>query len=487
MATDPPTPVPAVLVVWPPEEKVKVIGSLSRPEVIGAGVAMLAVVAGIAAGRVVVAGIATVPVLGWTFARHHGVAVRTRVTTRLAWLTRRKRVWSLPIRARTGVPPCLRGVRLVLGTDAGSDEPVVGVVAAPGGAYSVVFAVDGPSLAFLPATDQSARFAGWGAVLGSLCAADDTALTPDRVAWIDIHRAGDPAVFVAYHHTRGVTGPATSDYHTYLHGRDTTGNDHHVVVAVTMTRARHLRQARHYGFTGTTDQIMMAATRSVATDLAHQLGAVGYRCGPFLTPAELGRVIVEAGDPFAPRADERTTRERFAIPERAGPEQVTVERHYVAIDGAYHRVFALAWPKTAVGEDWLWKPLGVTGPKIVTTVFEPIPAYRATATRDALTARAASNNQIASTRGRVRTVDRRKADALTAAERKVSDGHHELDGYALIVITAPTVDELARRCQALRQKLHEAGRAGLRELTGAHDVGWAAALPLGLYVAPTVE
>lgn len=39
----------------------------------------------------------------------------------------------------------------------------------------------------------------------------------------------------------------------------------------------------------------------------------------------------------------------------------------------------------------------------------------------------------------------------------------------------------------LRQKLRETGRAGVRELTGQHDAGFAAALPLGMFVKPSVE
>ena len=488
MTTDQTAPTAAPSVSWPPEEKVKLVGSLSRPEVIGAGVAMVIVVAGIAAGSVLVAAVATLPVLAWTFATHHGTPVRTRITARMRWVARRDRVWSIPIRGRSGIAPCLRGVRLLLATDTGgTHQSVAGVIAGPGGSYTVVFPVEGSSLAFLPAGEQTTRFAGWGAVLGSLCTADDSVVVPDRVAWVDVHRAGDPGAFVAYHQIHGVVGPSTGEYAAYLAGADVTGSTHRVLVAVTLVRARQLKRARRNGHTGTAQQIMITAAIHTGEDLARQLAAAGYHCGLLLTPADLGRVIVEAGDPFAPRYGQPTTLERFALAERYGPEQVDVDRHHVAIDGAYHRVFAVAWPKIPVGEDWLWKPLGTAGPKIVTTVCEPIPAYRATAMRDALTTRATSNNRIAATRGRVRTVDTRKAAALAAAERKVSDGHHELDGYALIVITAATVEELGRRCQLLRQTLHEAGRAGVRELTGTHDVGWAAALPLGIHVAPSVE
>lgn len=136
----------------------------------------------------------------------------------------------------------------------------------------------------------------------------------------------------------------------------------------------------------------------------------------------------------------------------------------------------------------MWKPLGMDGPKVVTVVFEPIAPSRADARREALTTRAASNNtMVAISRGRVRTTDRRKTQALQSAEQAVAAGHQELDGYGLIVMSARTPQDLDQRCQLMRQKLRETGRAGLRELTGLHDDGFAAALPLGVYLKPSVE
>ena len=138
--------------------------------------------------------------------------------------------------------------------------------------------------------------------------------------------------------------------------------------------------------------------------------------------------------------------------------------------------------------NWLWRPLGIDGPKVVTVVFEPIAPSTADSRREALTTRAESNNTIVGLkRGRVRTTDRRKTDALQAAEQAVDAGHQELDGYALVVISGRTPDEVSRRCQQLRQTLREAGRAGVRELTGQHDFGFVAALPLGVRVKPAVE
>jgi hypothetical protein len=475
-------------VVWPPEEKVALVGRWSRSEVIGIAVTVLYVFG----GAVVTAPwwfySGAVLLLGWTFAPRRGVKVRSRVAARVAWVSRRDKVWSAPIRGSGGVPRCLRGVRFVLGD--GRDGTVAGVVEAPGGAYTVVFeAWTTDPLAFLPPAAQSQRLGRWGAVLGSLCSDPGDEVSPTRVAWVDVHRASDPAAFTAHHARHGVAGSASVDYAAHVANAGSVASAHVVLIAVTITRPSRWRQVRGEGFTGSPAEMMRSAAIVCGQRFAASMTVNGFRCGPLLNPAQLARVVVAAGDPFELRDSVLSSRERFGAPERTGPDLLDAsDRSRVAIDGALHRVFALRWPQIPVDVDWLWRPLGVDGPKIVTCVFEPIPVWRADARRDSLRNRARNNNRItAARRGAVRTVDQAKVDALIAAERDVAAGERELDGYALIVVTGRTPHDLAQRCTELRDLLHTPGRAGLRELVGLHDVGWAAALPLGIGVAAATE
>ena len=474
-------------VLWPPDEKVKLIGALSRPQVLGVGAAFGVFGAGIAVDQPIGAGIAAIPVLLWTMLSWRGTPIRMRVVDRARWLARRDRVWSATTRGALAPPTCLRGITLHLATDT-EHEGAIGVVEAPGGAYTVVIPADCPSLAFLPSAGQAERFDSWGDLLGGLCLEPGAALTAERIGWTDIHRASDPTALVRHHRELGVDGPASGDYVQYLSGFGAISSSHHVLLAVTITRAGRLRVARQQGFTGGPGEVMLAAAVAAGRQVSQELTRRGFATASMLSPAELGRMIVEAGDPFEARREDPTGRERFAMPERSGPNQVTVDRHQLAIDGAYHRVFSISWPRAKVDSDWLWKPLGMEGPKVVTVVFEPIAPSQADARREALTTRAASNNTIvAMNRGRVRTTDKRKTQALQSAEQAVAAGHQELDGYGLIVISARTPQDLNRRCQMLRQKLRESGRSGVRELTGQHDFGFIAALPLGVYVNPSVE
>ena len=70
----------------------------------------------------------------------------------------------------------------------------------------------------------------------------------------------------------------------------------------------------------------------------------------------------------------------------------------VIVDRAYHRAFAVQWPSVAVHASWLWKPLAVDGPKLVTTVFEPVPPSRADRQRDSRRSIGSRNNASAAQR-----------------------------------------------------------------------------------------
>ena len=474
-------------VLWPPDEKVKLIGALSRPQVLGVGIAFGVFGAGIATDQPVAAGIAAVPVLLWTMLSWRGQPIRTRVNSWVRWLVRSHSARSGTDAGERAARSGLHGITIHLAHNP-DGHAAVGVIEAAGGAYTVVLPVDCSSLAFLPSSGQAERFDSWGDLLGGLCVEPGSSLTAERIAWSDVHRASDPTALARYHCERGVDGAASSDYAQYVSGFGAISSSHRVLVAVTITRARSLRLARQQSFTGTPSDIMQAAAIAVGRQVSHELTQRGFDVAAMLSPADIGRVIVEVSDPFQQRGEHASAHARFSLPELTGANHITVERHQLIVDGAHHRVFSIVWPRTKVAADWLWKPLGMDGPKVFTVVFEPIAPSRADARREALTTRAASNNtMVAISRGRVRTTDRRKTQALQSAEQAVAAGHQELDGYGLVVVSARTPEELNKRCETLRQKLRETGRAGVRELTGQHDIGFAAALPLGIFAKPTVE
>ena len=149
------------------------------------------------------------------------------------------------------------------------------------------------------------------------------------------------------------------------------------MVWATVTQAGRFRLAKRAGMRGSVTDVMHGAAVTAGTTLRGELADRGFTVGPLMSPVDIGRLVTHGMDPYRP-LEPRTGRERFALAERTIPEsQVTVQRDAVMVDRAYHRAFAVEWPSVAVHASWLWKPLAVDGPKVVTTVFEPVPPSRA--------------------------------------------------------------------------------------------------------------
>lgn len=470
-------------VEFPPVERVNLYGSLSRGELVGAAAATMTFGAGIAIGYLVESAVIAVLALVWTFTPTRRRPWRVLVPAWLRWRMRRDRIWTAPLRGTAPAPGFLRGVEIQLATGEHAAEPAGVVVNRR--AYTVMFVVDRAALTFAAESTQAQALAGWGEVLGALCVERHTELTAERVGWTDIHRAADPAALVRYHETHGVPGPGSDDYAEHVSTFGSLAAAHEVIVWATVTQAGRFRLARRAGLRGSPGEVMRVAAVRAGEALRGELADRGFAVGPLLTPAEIGRLLVNAMDPYRP-TEPTSDRERFALAERTIPDsQVTVERDLVMIDRALHRVFVAGWPTVPVDGSWLWKPLSVEGPKIITAVFEPVPPSRADRQRDSRRSIGSRNNAAAASEGdgHVRVKNLKKVDALRRAERAVSEGHAELDCYLLIVVSATSRNELELRCNTLRRRLRECGHASVRELSGAHDWGFTAALPLGAHVA----
>jgi hypothetical protein len=123
------------------------------------------------------------------------------------------------------------------------------------------------------------------------------------------------------------------------------------------------------------------------------------------------------------------------------------------------------------------------GPKFTTVVFEPIPPSRSVRRLSTEMARSSSNNEVQARRkGRVTAKGDAQLAALKAREVELINGHAEMDTYAVIVVSARTEEELDERSMALERAAQRCGGARVRALDTQHDLGWAAALPIGLRV-----
>lgn len=467
---------------FPPAERVNLVGNLTRGELIGAGTATGIFGVGIMTGRLIAATAVAAVIVAWTFTPTRRRPFRIIVPAALRWRLRRDRRWSAVESHSTRLPGFLSHIAVELADTTGADP--IGVVVNRR-SFTVMFTVRRAALTYVSDDERGQVMASWGEVLGGLCVERGTELVAERVGWTDVHHAADPSALQRYHHSRGVDGPASEDYAEYLSRFGTLAAEHDVVVWATVTQAGRFRLAKRMGMSGSVTEVMHHAAIAAGRALRSELTMRGFTAGELMSPADISRMISHALDPYRP-IEQRSERERFGLPDRVGPDSsVTVERDVVMVDRALHRVFALQFPATPVHMSWMWQPLAVPGPKVVTTVFEPVPPSRADRERDSRRSIGSRNNRAAATErdGHVRFKNVRKVDALLRAERAVAEGHQELDAYALVIVSGSTRDELDRNCQELRRAVRQAGRAQVRELSGSHDHGLAAALPVGAHVA----
>ena len=74
---------------------------------------------------------------------------------------------------------------------------------------------------------------------------------------------------------------------------------------------------------------------------------------------------------------------------------------------------------------------------------------------------------------------RRATEALLHREEELVAGYPEMGYLGLVTVTARSIVELDEHAEILEQLAREHGM-DLRPLDGRHDLGWAAALPVGL-------
>ena len=473
---------------FPATEPRAVLGVLKRDQVIviGAGliVGMVLVANGLAfagTGVGVVAALwAVLPAPGT------GLPLRKWVVTEARWrFGRGRRAWSAPITAsstRGEAPGCLRGVRYLVADPVApwAVGDAIGVVQA-GPEFSVVFGVEGPQLALLGSDEAVAQISRWGDVLAQACSERGEAGV-SRIAWTDVHGAADPDAFAEYHREMGVPGPSSADYGQFLASVTAAAAQHRAYVTVTVNaRKANVGKARGQRRV----HLMCTAAAEQAAVIAGALEGEEFRVSRPLTPLALSRLVQSIGDPYVAAPRVATALERAGLPEpgQAGPRQVVPHRRFVEVDGAVHRAFQLRFPAREVAGDWMYGLLDVTGPKVMTMIYRPVPPSLSMNRLDSELARVASNNEVSRRRkGRVSVRQLREQSAVEAREVELAGGHGEVQMVGLVVVSGRDPEEVEARGAALQRVAQRQGGARLTALETQHAEGWAAALPLGIDV-----
>jgi hypothetical protein len=347
------------------------------------------------------------------------------------WRTRpNRRAWRADLAATSpwsDLPECLQGL---------APAGTVGVHDRHAGTTTIVLRLFGPRLALRAAADHDLALGLWGDVLNQLAADPDVV----SLAWSD-HLTPANAAECA---------PGGSEIAELVRRSAST---HECLLSLTLHNVDGTDPAR--------------ATRLAAA--AYQaLTAAGIAAEPLLEPQHLEAWISRRAEPHAPRPG----------------RPLALERHWThcRIDGAVHRALWIAnWPHLPVTAGWLDRFLAHTGvTRTLALASIPTSTHHARRQIERDLVKLESDALSRAERGRrVAARHRRNTRTLLDREEELVEGHAEYAYTGIVVVTADTVERLDHDTAAVVQRGLEVGLE-LRPLHGRHDLGWAAALPLGL-------
>lgn len=459
------------------------------------GAGLLGGVGAITAGLPLV--VAAVPILAATatsFARVRGYAAWEWLPLGLEWLTvlvRRRKKWfpGLPlVTAESGdepapMPPCLQGLTIIEVPWRG--RITVGAVHdAERHTLTAAVRVTGPQFIVEPRADQERLLTGWGDILNQF-AVEGGAVT--HLAWADLaspsgleeHRAWLPSA------ADDEDVKLRAAYDDLLADASATAANHETLLTIT---AGQSRLGRHQRARAEDPQALLGRALVSSTEaLLRGIQSAGLSAGDPLTGPELQRALRRRIDPLASRprsAPAGRLVERLGLVTRAtaGPAALEVAWRHLHTDGAFHRTYHVAtWPRLAVPPSWLEPFLSAGGiTRTMTVVLSPVPAHQSRRQIERDLVKLESDADTKAQKGRrIDARHRRATQSLLDREEELVAGYAEIGYAGLVTVSAADPDELEDHAEIVEQLAREAGME-LRCLDGRQDLGWAAALPLGL-------
>ena len=155
---------------------------------------------------------------------------------------------------------------------------------------------------------------------------------------------------------------------------------------------------------------------------------------------------------------------------------------HLRTDGAFHRTWWVGtWPRLAVPPVWLEPFLSGAGiTRSMTVYFQPVSTHQSRRRIERDLVKLDSDAVTKEEKGRrIDARHRRATQALLDREEELVAGYPEMGYVGLVTVSARTLDDLDEHSEIIEQLARENGM-DLRVLDARQDVGWAAALPLGL-------
>lgn len=461
------------------------------------GAGLLAGVGAITAGLPVL--VAAVPVIGGavaSFARIGGYAAWEWLPLGASWLgaiVGRRRRWFPRLPLVTAevddhpplMPPCLAGLtiidlpwrgRMTLGAVHDGDRHTL----------TAAVRVTGPQFVVEPRAEQERLLAGWGDLLNQY-AVEGGAIT--HLAWTDLASPSGLEDHLAWLPERPADDdgePALRDaYDDLIADASATAANHETLLTITASRDRLGRHQR--ARTEDPQAVLGRALVSATEALLRGVRSAGLTAGDPLTATEMQRALRRRIDPLATRPRAATTGrlvERLGLVTHrsSGPAALELEWRHLHLDAAYHRTYHVAsWPRLAVPPSWLEPFLSAGGiTRTMTVVLTPVPAHQSRRQIERDLVKLESDAATKEQQGRrIDARHRRATQSLLDREEELVAGYSEIGYAGLVTVTAADPDELEDHAEIIEQLARESGME-LRCLDGRQDLGWAAALPLGL-------
>lgn len=347
--------------------------------------------------------------------------------------------------------------------------------------WVAVIAVQGQSFMLLDEGEQTRRLSSWAAVQASMARQGSPI---SRMQWLErtLTEVGDE--MRSFFDERAITEIGTAAHQSYadlLVSAQPVTQQHETYLVLQVSAAKAGRAIKH---AGGGDRGAVAVLYRELDHLQRQLRESDLNVGGFLSGDQLAMLLRTQFDPedaLGLAARQARTSEPLISARSAWPMATEVAWGHYRTDKMYHITYWISeWPKLGVRPSFLAPLLltsnGVT--RTVSVVAEPIPTAQAVRrVEHAQTARL-SDDEIRTGAGyRTGARRRREAEALDRRENELADGHAENRYSGYVTVSGSDLNEVEVAAATIEQVAYQCP-VELRRLWGEQDSAFYCTMPL---------
>lgn len=349
--------------------------------------------------------------------------------------------------------------------------------------WVAVIGVQGQSFMLLDEGEQVRRLSSWAAVQASMARQGSPI---SRMQWMErtLTEAGDE--MRSFFDERAQNGVGTAAHRSYadlLTSAQPVTQQHETFLVLQVSQSKAGRAIKH---AGGGDRGAVAVLYRELDHLQRQLRESDLNVNGFLSGDQMAMLLRTQFDPedaLGVAARQARTSEPLISARSAWPLATEVSWGHYRTDKMFHITYWISeWPKLGVRPSFL-SPLllasnGVT--RTVSVVAEPIPTAQAVRrVEHAQTARL-SDDEIRNSAGyRTGARRRREAEALDRRENELADGHAENRYSGYVTVSGADLNEVEVAAATIEQVAYQCP-VELRRLWGEQDTAFYCTMPMTL-------